>query len=97
FGVDLDGRLLLIDEVMTPDSSSFWAKQAYTPGQGQPSLDKQPLRDWLEALPDWDKNPPPPKLPSSIVAQTSERYLDIFQRLTGTPLDDFQAPRVSGV
>lgn len=92
FGLDLDGRLLLIDEVMTPDSSRFWPRQGYGPGRSQPSLDKQPIRDWLDALPDWDKTPPPPALPPEVVEAASERYLEIFHRLTGRPLDDFHPP-----
>jgi phosphoribosylaminoimidazole-succinocarboxamide synthase len=92
FGFDLDGRLLLIDEVLTPDSSRFWPKQTYSPGKTQPSLDKQPIRDWLDALPDWDKKPPPPQLPPEVVTATTERYLEIFRRLTGTGLDEFQPP-----
>jgi phosphoribosylaminoimidazole-succinocarboxamide synthase len=96
FGLDLDGRLLLIDEVMTPDSSRFWPKQGYTPGQAQPSLDKQPIRDWLDALPDWDKKPPPPALSPAVVSSATERYQEIFRRLTGSGLDDFHAPLLSG-
>jgi phosphoribosylaminoimidazole-succinocarboxamide synthase len=96
FGMDYDSRLLLIDEVMTPDSSRFWPKQSYAPGKTQPSLDKQPIRDWLESEPGWDKKPPPPKLPPAVVAATTERYLEIFRRLTGTTLDDFQPPLLRG-
>ncbi|MDC0160761.1 phosphoribosylaminoimidazolesuccinocarboxamide synthase [Gemmatimonadales bacterium] len=86
-----DGELLLIDEVLTPDSSRFWPKETYGVGRGQPSLDKQPVRDWLETL-DWDKSPPPPDLPDGVVQESSERYKDVFQRLTGTALADYQAP-----
>ena len=86
-----DGELLLIDEVLTPDSSRFWPKETYGVGRGQPSLDKQPVRDWLETL-DWDKSPPPPDLPDEVVQESSERYKDVFQRLTGTALADYQAP-----
>jgi phosphoribosylaminoimidazole-succinocarboxamide synthase len=93
FGVDADGRLLLIDEVMTPDSSRFWPKESYQPGRGQPSLDKQPIRDWLDALPGWDKQPPPPALPDAVVEATTARYLEIFRRLTGAELDDWTPPR----
>jgi len=92
FGVDDEGRLLLIDEVLTPDSSRFWPKQSYQVGQGQPSLDKQPIRDWLETQEGWDKQPPPPALPEELVRAATERYLDIFRRLTGTALDEFQPP-----
>ena len=93
FGLDGQGRLLLIDEVMTPDSSRFWPMESYAPGRGQPSLDKQPIRDWLEALPDWDKRPPPPDLPDQVVTAATDRYLEIFRRLTGVELDDWQAPQ----
>ena len=84
-----NGELLLIDEVLTPDSSRFWPKESYGVGRGQPSLDKQPVRDWLETL-DWDKSPPPPDLPEDVVLESSERYKDVFQRLTGTALADYQ-------
>jgi phosphoribosylaminoimidazole-succinocarboxamide synthase len=93
FGHDSGGRLLLIDEVMTPDSSRFWPMETYAPGRGQPSLDKQPIRDWLDALDDWDKTPPPPSLPDSVVAEASARYQDVFRRLTGATLDGFDLPR----
>ena len=93
FGLDGQGKLLLIDEVLTPDSSRFWPMESYAPGRGQPSLDKQPIRDWLETLPDWDKNPPPPDLPNHVVESATGRYLEIFRRLTGFELDDWQAPR----
>ena len=92
FGHDVDGHLLLIDEVLTPDSSRFWPADLYTPGQGQPSLDKQPVRDFLDGLTDWDKSPPPPDLPDHVVRDTTDRYLEIFRRLTGTELDDFRPP-----
>ena len=92
FGHDADGRLLLIDEVLTPDSSRFWPADLYEPGRGQPSLDKQPVRDFLDGLTDWDKSPPPPDLPDHVVRETTDRYLDIFRRLTGTELDDFRPP-----
>ncbi len=92
FGHHPDGRLLLIDEVLTPDSSRFWPADLYEPGHGQPSLDKQPVRAFLDALTDWDKSPPPPDLPNDVVRETTDRYLEIFRRLTGTELDDFQPP-----
>ncbi len=85
-----DGRLLLIDEVLTPDSSRFWPANAYAPGRGQPSFDKQPLRDWLDAERQagrWNGEAPPPTLPPDIVRATSVRYLDAFRVLTGAPLD----------
>ena len=92
FGHAVDGHLLLIDEVLTPDSSRFWPADLYTPGQGQSSLDKQPVRDFLDGLTDWDKSPPPPDLPDHVVRDTTDRYLEIFRRLTGTELDDFRPP-----
>jgi phosphoribosylaminoimidazole-succinocarboxamide synthase len=85
-----DGRLLLIDEVLTPDSSRFWPADAYQPGQGQPSFDKQPLRDWLDRERQagrWDGDAPPPTLPRDVIRATSLRYRDAFARLTGAPLD----------
>ena len=93
FGTTPEGDLLLIDEVLTPDSSRFWPREQYAPGRGQPSLDKQPVRDYLESLPDWNKQYPPPPLPSDVVAATSERYRDVFHRLTGTDLDAYEPPR----
>jgi len=76
-----DGRLLLIDEVFTPDSSRFWALDGYQPGRSQPSFDKQPVRDWLEST-GWDKTPPAPPLPPDVVRQTTERYLEALRLLT---------------
>ncbi|MCB0285132.1 MAG: phosphoribosylaminoimidazolesuccinocarboxamide synthase [Calditrichaeota bacterium] len=75
FGI-LDGEIILIDEVMTPDSSRFWPKEFYAPGKSQQSFDKQYLRDYLETL-DWDKTPPPPPLPDEIIENTSKKYLEI--------------------
>lgn len=86
----LDGRILLVDEVLTPDSSRFWPADRYEPGHAQPSFDKQPLRDYLDAERQagrWDGDPPPPRLPREVVAATSARYLDAFERITGEPLD----------
>ena len=93
FGTSLEGDLLLIDEVLTPDSSRFWPREHYAPGRGQPSLDKQPVRDYLGNLPDWNKQYPPPPLPAHVVEAASERYREVFRRLTGTALDDFEPPR----
>ena len=93
FGQLPDGRLLLIDEVMTPDSSRFWPREHYQTGRGQPSLDKQPIRDYLDGLSAWDKRPPPPDLPPEVVKATRERYLEIFRRLTGFELEDYTPPR----
>jgi phosphoribosylaminoimidazole-succinocarboxamide synthase len=89
FGRDKDGRIILIDEVMTPDSSRFWAADTYAPGRSQPSFDKQPLRDYLDAerrAGRWNGDAPPPKLPAEIVEATSKRYLDAYRRLTGADL-----------
>jgi phosphoribosylaminoimidazole-succinocarboxamide synthase len=84
FGL-LDGKLILIDEVLTPDSSRFWPADQYQEGKAQPSFDKQFLRDYLETL-DWDKTPPAPMLPPEVVAQTQGKYLDAYERLTGKKL-----------
>jgi len=92
FGHDRDGTLIVIDEVLTPDSSRFWPKESYQLGRGQPSLDKQPIRDFLDGLTDWDKAPPPPDLPQHVVDAASERYQDVFKRLTGTSLSDYDPP-----
>jgi phosphoribosylaminoimidazole-succinocarboxamide synthase len=90
FGRTKDGQVLLIDEVLTPDSSRFWLASAYRPGGAQPSFDKQPLRDYLESerkAGRWNGDAPPPPLPASVVDATSARYLDAFERITGAPLD----------
>jgi phosphoribosylaminoimidazole-succinocarboxamide synthase len=89
-GGDGAEKVILVDEVLTPDSSRFWPADSYMPGKAQPSFDKQPLRDYLDAEKrggKWDGNYPPPRLPKEVVEATSERYLDIFRRLTGHPLD----------
>jgi phosphoribosylaminoimidazole-succinocarboxamide synthase len=89
FGRDGDGRIILIDEVMTPDSSRFWAADAYQPGRPQPSFDKQPLRDYLDAerrAGRWNGDAPPPPLPASVVDATSQRYLEAYRRITGRDL-----------
>lgn len=93
FGVDAAGELVLIDEVLTPDSSRYWPSDDYRPGHTPPSLDKQPVRDYLAALSDWDRTPPPPSLPDMVIRATTERYLEIFRRLTGTELTDYVPPR----
>ena len=90
FGRDRDGAIRLIDEVLTPDSSRFWPADRYAPGGAQPSFDKQPLRDYLDAerrAGRWNGDAPPPTLPDAVIAATSSRYLDAFQRITGAPLD----------
>jgi phosphoribosylaminoimidazole-succinocarboxamide synthase len=89
FGRDKGGRIILIDEVMTPDSSRFWAVDAYKPGSPQPSFDKQPLRDYLDAerkAGRWNGDAPPPRLPASVVDATSKRYLEAYRRVTGSEL-----------
>ena len=93
FGALPDGRVIIIDEVLTPDSSRFWPREHYQTGRGQPSLDKQPIRDYLDTLSDWDKKPPPPDLPDEVVAATTERYLEIFRRLTGIELEAYIPPQ----
>ncbi|RMG55586.1 MAG: phosphoribosylaminoimidazolesuccinocarboxamide synthase, partial [Gammaproteobacteria bacterium] len=82
FGLDEAGRVVLIDEVLTPDSSRFWPAEAYRPGISPPSFDKQYVRDWLETL-DWDKTPPGPELPPEVVTRTAEKYREALERLTG--------------
>jgi phosphoribosylaminoimidazole-succinocarboxamide synthase len=89
FGSAADGALLLIDEALTPDSSRFWPADRYAPGRGQPSFDKQPLRDYLADLKRsgaWDGNAPGPTLPDDVVRATSERYVDAYRRITGHEL-----------
>jgi phosphoribosylaminoimidazole-succinocarboxamide synthase len=83
FGM-LDGRLILVDEVLTPDSSRFWPQEQYEPGKSQPSFDKQYVRDYLESI-NWSKEPPVPELPDEIVAGTTGKYLEAFRRLSGRP------------
>src|SRR5438874_10681438 len=82
---ELDGKLILIDEVLTPDSSRFWPADQYQPGKSQPSFDKQFVRDYLETL-DWNKTPPGPKLPDEVVAKTTAKYFEAYERLTGKKL-----------
>jgi phosphoribosylaminoimidazole-succinocarboxamide synthase len=81
FGIDSEGRLTLIDEVLTPDSSRFWPADTYQVGTSPPSFDKQFVRDYLETL-DWDKKPPAPKLPPEIIERTSQKYREALERLT---------------
>ena len=97
FGRLSDGTLILIDEVLTPDSSRFWPGESYEKGRGQPSLDKQPVRDYLEKLVQdgkWDREPPGPDLPADVVQTTSQRYLNVFERLTGVPLPEYGSRKV---
>lgn len=85
FGLDKNGELLLVDEVLTPDSSRFWPADDYQPGRSQPSFDKQFVRDYLETL-DWDKKPPAPEIPDEVATATTERYLEAYRLLTGKEL-----------
>jgi len=85
FGLARDEEIVLIDEVLTPDSSRFWPRDQYTPGQGQPSFDKQYVRDYLEQI-RWNKQPPVPSLPDAVVQRTREKYVEAFRRLTGREL-----------
>ncbi len=85
FGIDKNGEIILIDEVLTPDSSRFWTAEKYEAGKSQPSFDKQFVRDYLETL-DWDKTPPAPELPPEIADATAERYLQAYKTLTGREL-----------
>ena len=89
FGRDASGQLILIDEVMTPDSSRFWPKDGYAPGRGQPSFDKQPLRDYLDGerkAGRWNGEAPAPVLPHAVIEATQKRYLELYERLTGAAL-----------
>ncbi len=87
FGL-VDGEVILIDEILTPDSSRFWPVDAYAPGGSQPSFDKQYVRDWLDAS-GWDHSPPPPDLPADVVAASRGRYLEAYERITGRSLESF--------
>jgi phosphoribosylaminoimidazole-succinocarboxamide synthase len=84
----VDGELIVADEVLTPDSSRFWPADEWKPGSTPPSFDKQPVRDFLETL-DWDKQPPPPALPPEVVAATSARYIEAYERITGRSFADW--------
>jgi len=86
FGWDEDDRLMLIDEALTPDSSRFWPLDGYAPGGPQKSLDKQFVRDYLLSI-HWDKKPPAPALPEEVIRKTSEKYVEVYQRLTGKSLE----------
>ena len=87
FGI-YDGEVILIDEVLTPDSSRFWPADSYKPGGSQPSFDKQYVRDWLDAS-GWDHNPPAPQLPDDVVAATRERYVEAYEKVSGRPFDSW--------
>jgi phosphoribosylaminoimidazole-succinocarboxamide synthase len=86
FGRRPDGTIVLGDEVLTPDSSRFWPADGYEPGRGQPSFDKQYVRDWASAS-GWDKSPPAPEIPADVVEGTRARYLDAYERITGEPFE----------
>ena len=86
FGRDEDGNIVLGDEVMTPDSQRFWPADTYEPGKGQPSFDKQYVRDWAAGS-GWDKTPPAPAIPDDIIEGTRQRYIDAYERITGEPFD----------
>jgi phosphoribosylaminoimidazole-succinocarboxamide synthase len=90
FGLDGEGRLVLGDEALTPDSSRFWPADQYAPGRPQPSFDKQFVRDFCERT-GWDKTPPGPKLPADVIAGTRARYVEAFERLTGIAFDRYLA------
>jgi phosphoribosylaminoimidazole-succinocarboxamide synthase len=85
FGLDRDGRLRLMDEVLTPDSSRFWPAESYAPGSSPPSYDKQFVRDYLETL-NWNKRPPPPPIPANVIEATAAKYREAYERLTGQSL-----------
>jgi phosphoribosylaminoimidazole-succinocarboxamide synthase len=95
FGVDDQDRIVIADEVLTPDSSRFWPVDEYAPGGSPPSYDKQYVRDWLETL-DWDKTPPGPEIPADVVAGTRRRYVEAYERLTGEPFGDYLSETGSG-
>jgi phosphoribosylaminoimidazole-succinocarboxamide synthase len=84
FGRDLDGTVVLADEVLTPDSSRFWPADSWTPGRPQHSLDKQFVRDWSASVTDWDRTPPGPPIPDDVVAATQARYTEVYERITGS-------------
>jgi phosphoribosylaminoimidazole-succinocarboxamide synthase len=86
FGLDADGSLTLGDEVCTPDSSRFWPVDEYEPGRGQPSFDKQFVRDWASST-GWDRNPPAPAIPDDVVARTRGKYVEAYERITGESFD----------
>jgi phosphoribosylaminoimidazole-succinocarboxamide synthase len=85
-GLDADGTLTIGDEMCTPDSSRFWPADEYQPGRGQPSFDKQFVRDWASST-GWDRNPPAPPIPDDVVARTREKYVEAYERITGEPFD----------
>ncbi len=88
FGLDEAGELVLGDEVLTPDSSRYWPADGYEPGRGQPSFDKQYVRDWASSS-GWDKKPPAPEIPEDVVTGTRARYVEAYERITGEPFDEW--------
>ena len=88
FGLDANGQLVVGDEVLTPDSSRYWPAEGYAPGRGQPSFDKQYVRDWASSS-GWDKSPPAPAIPAEVVAGTRARYVEAYERITGEPFQDW--------
>jgi phosphoribosylaminoimidazole-succinocarboxamide synthase len=90
FGLDPEGNLVLGDEVLTPDSSRFWPVDTYEPGHGQPSFDKQYVRDWASQT-GWDKTPPAPEIPDDIASGTRARYVEAYEKITGEPFDNWLA------
>jgi phosphoribosylaminoimidazole-succinocarboxamide synthase len=90
FGLDADGRLTLGDEACTPDSSRFWPADGYEPGHGQPSFDKQIVRDWASST-GWDKRPPAPEIPEDVVVRTRAKYIEAYERITGNAFADWAA------
>ena len=88
FGM-VDDKIILIDEVLTPDSSRYWPADAWAPGTVMPSFDKQPVRDWLEEQDGWDKTPPAPAMPNNVTQETSDRYIEAYELLTGTTFDGY--------
>ncbi|MBP2475780.1 phosphoribosylaminoimidazole-succinocarboxamide synthase [Crossiella equi] len=95
FGVDVEGKLVLADEVLTPDSSRYWPREGYESGRVQPSFDKQYVRDWLTKESGWDRksDTPPPALPEHVVAATRDRYVEAYELISGRSLADWPAPR----
>ena len=91
----VNGEIVLIDEVLTPDSSRYWPAGAWAPGATMPSFDKQPIRDWLDAQ-EWDKSPPPPPLPAQVVADTRGRYVEAYELLTGTSFANYLTAPLPG-
>jgi phosphoribosylaminoimidazole-succinocarboxamide synthase len=89
-GLDADGNLTIGDEICTPDSSRFWPADQYEPGRGQPSFDKQFVRDWASST-GWDRNPPAPPIPDDVVTRTREKYVEAYERITGEPFDAWLA------